>query len=94
MPKITKGLRIDDQVWSDFEKVVESQCMEPNAFAVVLIKTFADLRQGEALRALGSIPRECFKAKPGRKPLFDDNDVKAAVERARGAQASSAQDVA
>jgi len=68
MKKITKGIRIDDEVWGDFEKVAESQHMEPLAFAVVLIKTFSDLKQGNALRALTSIPQEYFKAKGGRPP--------------------------
>lgn len=68
MKKITKGIRIDQDVWGEFEKVVGYQHMEPQAFAVVLIKTFSDLKQGYALQALSSIPRECFKSKGGRPP--------------------------
>lgn len=71
MKKIQKGIRINEETWREFEKIVEAGYMVPNAFAAVLISTFSDLKQGYALNALASIPKEYFKAKAGRPAQHD-----------------------
>lgn len=65
-PKKPLNLSVDRAVYQEFEKIAEAEHMEPSRFAALLISKFSDLKQGHALHALASIPKEHFKLRPGR----------------------------
>jgi hypothetical protein len=62
------NISIDPDVFTNFEKVAEAEHLSANDLAKLLLSKFGDLRQGSALDALAAIPKDLFKARPGRPP--------------------------
>lgn len=62
------NLSIDRDVFAEFEKVAAADHLEPQRLAALLIAKFSDLKQGNAINALASIPKDLFKLRPGRVP--------------------------
>ncbi len=57
---------LDEQTIRDFDKVAEAVHLDKNSFGALLISRFAELKLEHGLDAVTSIPREYFKARPGR----------------------------
>lgn len=57
---------LDPQIAEEFEKIAKAEHMEPQRFAALLISKFSDLKQGNGLTAIASVPKELFKLRPGR----------------------------
>lgn len=55
-------------VLDDLERTARSHGLDRNAYGVMVLTKFSNLKPEHALRALASIPDEYFKARPGRPP--------------------------
>ncbi len=60
------SVRMDETDISQLAKVADTYGMEPNAFGAMVLARFASLKPEFALDALTSIPKDFFKARPGR----------------------------
>ena len=56
---------VDLAVYKEFEKVAAEHLDAPD-LTRLLVSKFSDLKQGTALAALTSIPKDLFKLRPGR----------------------------
>jgi len=68
-PKAKKkqlNISIDGAVFAEFEKIAAADHMEPQRLAALILSKFSDLKQGNALTAIASIPKDLFKLRPGR----------------------------
>jgi hypothetical protein len=68
MAKIRYVLYVDPDVPEAIRKVAEADGMEGPAFASLVLSKVSQLKNGEGLTALTSIPRQLFKSRPGRPP--------------------------
>jgi len=61
-------IRMNEEAVESLGKVAKTFDMEPNAYAAMVMARFADLKPEFALDALTAIPKDFFKARPGRPP--------------------------
>lgn len=67
MSKKPFTIQMDAEKLKSLEKVAEDVfAMEKTTYAVMVLSRFADLKPEFALDALASIPKDFFKARPGR----------------------------
>lgn len=80
------NIYLDVSIIEEFEKVANAEHMEASRFAALLVSKFSDLKQGNAIAALASIPKELFKLRPGRtatpSSASDTRQVGASLEHA------------
>lgn len=60
--------RLDATAIDSLGKVAQTYGMEPTAYAAMVLSRFSELKPEFALDALTAIPKEFFKARPGRPP--------------------------
>jgi hypothetical protein len=66
MSKIPFTIRLDEHVREAFEKLAATNHMDATTFAALWLSKLSELKAEHALDALTSIPKEYFKARPGR----------------------------
>jgi hypothetical protein len=59
-------VRVEESSLSSLEKVAATYGMEATTYGATIIARFADLKPEFALHALTAIPKEYFRAGPGR----------------------------
>jgi hypothetical protein len=68
MPKKPFTVQLDTKVISNLESVAGGCHLEDTKYATLVLNALSELRPEYALHALTAIPKEYFRAKPGRPP--------------------------
>ena len=73
MPKQKYILYVDAPVIEALQKVAAADHMEGPKFAALVLSKWSDLKPGNGLNALASLPQHLFRARPGRPPTTPGN---------------------